>query len=219
MAAILNGDLRLSQLLDAHPETLDYIVSLNPHDFQRLRNPVLRRYMAARISLARIALMVGRPEPLLLADLQAVIDGEPAGGAAAADQGAAHANHRPTGCRPGRYPTCPGSTCERSTTWVAIRFHRSASPCGSCRLAASSGYVTAGSLSLSTTSGGRCTWPGTPGPSTATSGRSSCTGRPAFRPIPSNRRLASRWARCPRRRWDRGSWRWPNSSRWARPCR
>ncbi len=67
----ISAETRLSQVLDAVPGALDYIVSLNAHDFGRLRNPVLRRYMSSRISLRRVAAMVkraraaggGRPDP------------------------------------------------------------------------------------------------------------------------------------------------------------
>jgi hypothetical protein len=59
----LSGDTRVNQVLDAIPGALDYIVSLDPHDFQRLRHPALRRYMGPRISLLRrVAAIAGVPE-------------------------------------------------------------------------------------------------------------------------------------------------------------
>jgi uncharacterized protein (DUF2249 family) len=65
----LNGNTRLNKVLENIPGALDYIVGLNPHDFQRLRNPLLRKYMSPRISLSRIAAMVNLPEARLLHDL------------------------------------------------------------------------------------------------------------------------------------------------------
>lgn len=65
----LSADTRLSLVLDVIPGAPDYIVSLNPHDFGRLRNPVLRRYMSPRISLRRVAAMVGLPETKIVEDL------------------------------------------------------------------------------------------------------------------------------------------------------
>lgn len=62
----LNPETRLNKALDLHPQVLDYIVSLNPHDFQRLRNPFMRRMMSPRITLGRIAKMTGRPVAELL---------------------------------------------------------------------------------------------------------------------------------------------------------
>ncbi|MBV9357649.1 MAG: DUF1858 domain-containing protein [Chloroflexi bacterium] len=72
----ISPDTRLSQVLDAVPGALDYIVSLKPHDFGRLRNPVLRRYMSSRISLRRVAVMVGVPEQRLADDLTRLAHGE-----------------------------------------------------------------------------------------------------------------------------------------------
>lgn len=58
----MNGNTRLSEALKASPRILDYIVSLNPHDFERLRNPLLRKVMPPRISLRRIAAMANISE-------------------------------------------------------------------------------------------------------------------------------------------------------------
>lgn len=63
----MNGDTRLSKALDAHPEMLEMIVGLKPHDFSRLRNPQMRRFMAPRITLRRVAAMAGISEADLLA--------------------------------------------------------------------------------------------------------------------------------------------------------
>jgi hypothetical protein len=62
----MNGNTRLSQALNSHPDVLELIVSLNPHDFQRLKNPALRKLMSPRISLKRVAHMAGISEADLL---------------------------------------------------------------------------------------------------------------------------------------------------------
>ena len=69
MSPIINANTRLNKALDLHPQVLDYIVSLKPHDFQRLHNPLMRRFMSPRITLGRIAKMTQVP----LADLLAHI--------------------------------------------------------------------------------------------------------------------------------------------------
>lgn len=61
-AASMNGDTKLSEALKAGPAVLEYVISLNPHDFERLRNPLLNKVMPPRISLRRIAAMTGIPE-------------------------------------------------------------------------------------------------------------------------------------------------------------
>lgn len=65
----MNGDTRLSEALKASPAILDYIVSLNPHDFNRLHNPLLAKVMPPRITLRRIAAMVNMPVSELVANL------------------------------------------------------------------------------------------------------------------------------------------------------
>jgi hypothetical protein len=51
----INAATRLAKALELHPSVLGYIVSLDPHDFSRLENPVMRKLMSPRISLERIA--------------------------------------------------------------------------------------------------------------------------------------------------------------------
>ena len=53
---------------------VDYIVALKPHDFARLHNPVMRRLMAPRITLGRVAAMARIPVNELLERI-AVISG------------------------------------------------------------------------------------------------------------------------------------------------
>ncbi|MBY0358330.1 MAG: DUF1858 domain-containing protein [Candidatus Obscuribacterales bacterium] len=65
----MNADTRLSEALKAGPAVLDYIISLNPHDFERLRNPLLNKVMPPRITLGRIAAMVNMPVAELIAKI------------------------------------------------------------------------------------------------------------------------------------------------------
>jgi hypothetical protein len=55
----ISATTKLSKALELHPDVLEYIISLDPHDFDRLRNPVMRKLMSPRISLGRIATMTG----------------------------------------------------------------------------------------------------------------------------------------------------------------
>jgi len=77
---------KLSKALRLHPDVLDYVVSLNPHDFERLYNPLMRKLLPQRISLARLAQMTDTPLaellitihhkaqiPLETADLQEIV--------------------------------------------------------------------------------------------------------------------------------------------------
>ncbi len=52
---------KLSKALQLHPDVLPYIVSLNPHDFKRLYNPLMRKLLPQRITLARLAQMTDTP--------------------------------------------------------------------------------------------------------------------------------------------------------------
>lgn len=57
----LEPKTKLSRALDLHPDVLPYVISLNPHDFERLNNPLMRQLMPPRITLARLAEMVDLP--------------------------------------------------------------------------------------------------------------------------------------------------------------
>lgn len=57
----LSAETKLSKALALHEDVLPYIVSLNPHEFERLNNPLMRQIMPPRITLARIAAMVQMP--------------------------------------------------------------------------------------------------------------------------------------------------------------
>ncbi len=54
MSQVIHANTRLNKALELHPQVLDYIVSLNPHDFRRLHNPLMRRLMSPRITLGAL---------------------------------------------------------------------------------------------------------------------------------------------------------------------
>ena len=62
----ISAATKLSKALDLHPNVLEYIVSLNPHEFDRLENPLMRKLMSPRITLGRVAVMTGTPVRTLL---------------------------------------------------------------------------------------------------------------------------------------------------------
>lgn len=72
MSTIMDGNSRLSKALDLHPAVLEYIISLNPHDFARLRNPLMRRLMPPRIKLKRVAVMAGVTVARLLTEIHRI---------------------------------------------------------------------------------------------------------------------------------------------------
>lgn len=72
MSLAVTESSRLSDALALHPDVLDWVVALNPHDFERLRNPLMRKLMPRRITLARLAAMTGTPIGRLLEDLHRV---------------------------------------------------------------------------------------------------------------------------------------------------
>lgn len=55
---IINGDTKIAAILKHHNAALDAIVSLSPR-FEKLRNPLMRRLMAGRTSLAMAAKLGG----------------------------------------------------------------------------------------------------------------------------------------------------------------
>src|SRR5665213_1052613 len=81
----ISPNSRLNRVLERIPGALQYIVSLRPHEFERLENPTLRRYMAPRISLGRVAKMAGIPLNELLARLVELSGGTMAADASAED--------------------------------------------------------------------------------------------------------------------------------------
>lgn len=73
---LLGPATRLNQALDLHPDVVDYVVSLHPHDFSRLHNPLMRKLMSPRITLGRVAEMAGVPLAEFLSRLT-IITGVP----------------------------------------------------------------------------------------------------------------------------------------------
>lgn len=55
---IINANTKIAALLKAHPGSLDAIVSITPK-FEKLRNPLLRKLMAGRTSIAMAAKISG----------------------------------------------------------------------------------------------------------------------------------------------------------------
>ncbi len=47
---IINANTKISKILNQHPDALEAIISINPK-FEKLRNPLLRKLMAARTSI------------------------------------------------------------------------------------------------------------------------------------------------------------------------
>lgn len=69
---MIGAQTRLSKALELHPDVLEYIVSLDPHDFERLRQPLMRRLMSPRITLARVAAIAGVGQHELLERIAAL---------------------------------------------------------------------------------------------------------------------------------------------------
>ena len=51
MMKTINANTKIAFLIKQHPDALDAIVSLSPK-FEKLRNPILRKLMAGRASIA-----------------------------------------------------------------------------------------------------------------------------------------------------------------------
>ena len=50
MNMIINANTKISKILKQNPDALEAIISINPR-FEKLRNPLLRKLMAARTSI------------------------------------------------------------------------------------------------------------------------------------------------------------------------
>ena len=66
---LLKPSTRLSKALELHPDVLEYIVSLQPHEFERLRHPIMHKLIPPRISLERVAAIAKIPVRALLEQL------------------------------------------------------------------------------------------------------------------------------------------------------
>jgi len=68
----VTGDSRLSVALGLHPDVLGYIIDLDPHDFQRLEHPLMRRVMPQRMTLRRVSRLSGVPLSKILLDVHRI---------------------------------------------------------------------------------------------------------------------------------------------------
>jgi uncharacterized protein (DUF2249 family) len=69
---MISGDITVARLLDEHPGLIEVLASYHPH-FKQLRNRLLRRVMAPRVTVAQAARMAGVPEDELLAALRRAV--------------------------------------------------------------------------------------------------------------------------------------------------
>jgi uncharacterized protein (DUF2249 family) len=73
---VISGDITVSRLLEEHPELVDVLAAYHPH-FKQLRNRLLRRVMAPRVTVAQAAGMAGVPTEELLAVLRGAVGEAP----------------------------------------------------------------------------------------------------------------------------------------------
>ena len=69
--------MTVARLLDEHPELIEVLAGYHAH-FKQLRNRLLRRVMAPRVTVAQAARMAGLPPDELLSVLRRAV-GEPEG--------------------------------------------------------------------------------------------------------------------------------------------
>jgi len=72
---MIAGDTTLARLLDEHPQLVEFLATYDPH-FEKLRNRLLRRVMAPRVTVAEAARMAGVDAAKLVAALRHAV-GEP----------------------------------------------------------------------------------------------------------------------------------------------
>jgi uncharacterized protein (DUF2249 family) len=70
----ISSQTRLSEVLDLDPRVVDYIVSLKPELFERLHHPTMRRVMAQRVTVGRVAAMAQVPTHDVLQALAELAD-------------------------------------------------------------------------------------------------------------------------------------------------
>jgi uncharacterized protein (DUF2249 family) len=83
---MITADTNLGELLDAHPELVEVLAGLHGH-FTRLRNRLLRKVMAPRVTVGQAAGIAGLPVADLVSALRRTLgepEEAPAGGPAAA---------------------------------------------------------------------------------------------------------------------------------------
>lgn len=93
---MITRDTTIARLLDAHPELLEFLAGYHAH-FEKLRNRLLRRVMAPRVTVADAARIAGIAEDELLGALQraAGVAPPPGCGCDAAPGAAWHPTPRP----------------------------------------------------------------------------------------------------------------------------
>ncbi len=96
---MISGDTTIARVLEAHPHMVDVLARYHPH-FAHLRNRLLRRVMAPRVTVAQAARIAG----VDAADLLAVLRREAGEGGDAGDAArpAGAATTRPREARPAR---------------------------------------------------------------------------------------------------------------------
>ncbi len=75
---MISPDITVARLLDEHPELVEVLASYHPH-FKQLRNRLLRRVMAPRVTIAQAARIAGVPTDDLLATLRRAVGEREAG--------------------------------------------------------------------------------------------------------------------------------------------
>jgi uncharacterized protein (DUF2249 family) len=96
---MITTETRVGTLLDTHPELVEFLAGYHPH-FGKLRNRLLRKVMAPRVTVADAARMAGlAPQTLLSAIQRAIGDDAPAGTPAVAEAAAPAATPMPAALR------------------------------------------------------------------------------------------------------------------------
>jgi uncharacterized protein (DUF2249 family) len=80
---MISGDMTVARLIEEHPALLDVLIAYHPH-FKQLRNRLLRKLMAPRVTIRHAARIAGVPEAELLGALRRSL-GEAAGEPTVAD--------------------------------------------------------------------------------------------------------------------------------------
>ena len=92
---MISGDIPLGRLLDEHPELVEVLASYHPH-FKQLRNKLLRRVMAPRVTVAQAARIAGVSADDLLTTLRRVVEeGDPTPHPALPPEGRGNVEPRP----------------------------------------------------------------------------------------------------------------------------
>jgi hypothetical protein len=74
----LTPQTKLTHALALHPDVLPYLISLHPHDLERLNSPLMRQVMPPRITIGRLAVMVGMPVDDLIRGIYRAAHRDPA---------------------------------------------------------------------------------------------------------------------------------------------